>query len=308
MAATTVRGKLPQFLEVGPAGFQVGQWVDRGLVLVQAVADEEGQERSLPVTQRGWEDPAKSQVVKFAGDAALATVHTDIDRRGRLVMTVPGKELVLDEEPVAGHPVSINIFGKTFIGIDQGNKAAEFGSAILGRPARMLRADEANPRIVPSMYQRAGASNRAAGHDSQALSLLNQGTLDHLLAQCGLERNAVPAEQYRMGVIVEGPDLAPYAEDFACAVEIGVLPAFVVNAVMRCIQTTIGQTTGIRGEFPGLRVLRPTLGRNNHGEPGVFLGVYLNPVLTNGPVTIHVGDKFKITSTAETRLHTLGKS
>src|SRR5581483_4742636 len=135
----TVEGEFPAELKVGQTGFQVGQVVDRGLV----VADE----NRLFASQRGW-DNVETEHRGFPGDARLATVAVDI-RRDHLSLTAEGfgtLELGLDR--LDGPSERLTIFGNPFFGRTMGAESARFFSGVVSREVQLYQFDPQFPRAI----------------------------------------------------------------------------------------------------------------------------------------------------------------
>ncbi len=150
---------------------------------------------------------------------------------------------------------------------DAGDAAAEWLSAFIGRPCRLVQAPESRTRQVDTAYAQPG--DRVAFPDGFPLLLIGQASLDDLAARVGRPLEML---RFRPNLVVEGS--TPYAEDEWKRIRIGALEFEVAKGCSRCILTTIDPGTGERSaDREPLTTLKTYRERN--GE--VYFGQNLLP-------------------------------
>lgn len=111
--------------------------------------------------------------------------------------------------------------------IDAGDTAAEFASALIGEPARIV----------------AGGSDHFA--DGYPLLVCTQASLDDLNRRLA---EALPMSRFRPNLVLEGAQ--PWQEDRIRELRVGSVRLALVKPCTRCVMTRIDQTTGRRGLDP----------------------------------------------------------
>ncbi|MEO4046463.1 MOSC domain-containing protein [Pseudomonas sp. CAU 1711] len=150
---------------------------------------------------------------------------------------------------------------------DAGDAAAEWLSAFIGRPCRLVQVPEARARQVDTGYARPG--DRVAFSDGFPLLLIGQASLDDLSARVGRPLQML---RFRPNLVIEGS--APYAEDGWKRIRIGELEFEVAKGCSRCILTTIDPQTGERSAD---REPLTTLKSYREREGDVYFGQNLLP-------------------------------
>lgn len=288
---STVDGQVGTRYEVGPTGFEVYSVRDRDYVLVDEAL-------WMQVTQRGREDEMVSRAVKHPEDRRLATVQVDI-RRDHLAISTPGfGQMELATAQREGKAREVDIFGKPFFGIDQGEEPAVYFSRVLGRAVRLLRSNREQPRMMSDHKQREGATNQMAGADGAPFLLVNRASLAASHERNGFAPGTVPINRFRGNIEIEGA-IGAYNEDFIRKARIGEMVVFFVGACPRCPIPNVDQETGVFNPQAGLKVLRGRAGESR-GKPGIFFGQNLVHIGEPGQ-TISVGDKVRVLEQADER-------
>lgn len=215
---------------------------------------------------------------------SLTHIATELTGEG-LVMTAEGfGPLRVPLEPRgAGRPV--RIFKDSCEGLDQGDAAASWVSAVLGEPVRIVR--------VPATPGRRANPEFAGPHpapltfpDGFPVLVCNRASLDDLN---GRLPEALPMERFRPNLVLDG--LPPFAEDRIGTIEIGPITLTLVKPCTRCIIPSTDQRTGIRGLDP-LPVLRTF--RFDRKLLGVTFGE--NAIITQGVgETLECGAECRVT-------------
>lgn len=283
--AATVNGEPPTSLPVDRTGFEVKGVRDRDLVLFDP------NERAF-VSQRGYGGDA-GRKTKYPQDRNLAGVQVDI-HDDYIAFTSKAGTLQLPTAITEGEPRPVDIWGKRFTGIDQGQDAARYFSdpKLLGRPVQLLRSDRSHPRMLPERYQRQGAFNEVAGADGQPFLLVNEASLAYMHG-FNSRTKRVPLANYRGNIVVSGEGLGVFGEDFIdpyTKFSIGAIGCWATKACSRCIVTNNDQETGVP-IHGGLAVMRGRAGALFTGGSGLFFG---QNVVHSDQGVISVGDELVI--------------
>lgn len=122
---------------------------------------------------------------------------------------------------------------------DAGDAAAQWLSAFLGRPVRLVQMPEQRARQVDTAYAQPGEHVHFA--DGFPLLLIGQGSLEDLSAKVGRPLEML---RFRPNLVVAGAE--PFAEDRWKRIRIGDVTFKVAKPCSRCILTTIDPQTGER--------------------------------------------------------------
>ncbi len=286
----TINGHSPDSLALGPNGFEVDGIADRDFVLYD-VADQ------TFVTPRGWD---ASRHLAHPQDRELATVKIDI-HEGKLLVSSRLGGLALDAAHIEGPIVRLDMFGKKFTGVDQGDEAAAYFSRLLQPPQspvpreiRLLRADRSQPRMMSQRYWSEGMVVQLAGQDGKPLSLESLASWRAI---------GLPDEEIirtRPNLVIDGQALGAFGEDRIdprIAFMIGTIGALIVGPIARCPVPNIDPATGT---YDGLvsRALKGRIGESDLGDSGMFFGQALTYAWREGQA-ITVGDKVEISSLSD---------
>jgi len=149
----------------------------------------------------------------------------------------------------------VTVWKREIEAIDAGDAAAEFATAVIGEPARIV----------------AGVSDQFAdGYPLLVCTLASLEDLNRRLPE------ALPMSRFRPNLVLDGAD--PWQEDQIRQLRVGDLRLKLVKACTRCVMTSIDQRTGKKGlsPLPALREFRfddnvggVTFGWNARLEGGV---------------------------------------
>jgi hypothetical protein len=173
----------------------------------------------------------------------LATDALWLEAPGHVPLQVP-----LEFE---GPQVEVVVWGDRCLARDQGEAAARWLGAFLGRKARLVRFDPARHRYSDPEWT-GGMAAVTRFSDGYALMAIARASLDDLNARLPAP---LPVERFRPNVVLDG--LPPYGEDDLRDLWIGDDVHWrVVKPCKRCVVTTTNQQTGeVEGDEP-LRTLR----------------------------------------------------
>lgn len=217
-----------------------GPFYDREWMVVDAASGKFVTQRELP----------RMQLIRPRVDA------------GRLVLTAPdAAELALPLERAAtmGHR-EVEVWGQPVRAEDEGEGAARWFSAVLGRELALVRLG-AGERLTGS-----GELTRSVRFpDSAPLHLCSLSSLADLNS-----RLAAPVEigRFRPNIVIEGA--APFAEDEWQGIEVEGLRLPIFKACSRCTITTVDPETTSRGPEP-LKTLATYRKRGTKIEFGQYL-------------------------------------
>lgn len=216
---------------------------------------------------------------------AMAVIRPRVEG-GTLVVGAPGADPVDIDVAPEGRRLDVSMFGKWFgTGVDQGDVAAKWFSAVLDLPCRLVR--------VPRDHDRDGWGEhpgKVGFADAHAILLTSESSLDELnrrIASRGA--TGVPMNRFRPNVVVSGwPE--PHTEDRFRLLSVGGAELGYSVRAVRCAVPTVAQDTGIPSGPEPTRTLadyrrEPELGG------GVSFGVKA-AVLAGGDVA--VGDEIVV--------------
>jgi hypothetical protein len=165
------------------------------------------------------------------------------------------------------------------------------------RRYRLLRVRADAPRYIAERYRRPQASNLVGFADASAMLLASEPSLEALNAHLA---EPVPMNRFRPNIVVDGPALEPYDEDYWIELGIGTLRAFVTKPSDRCVTTDVDQATALTGKAVR-RALRSRRGFNAYdpSNTGIFFAQNLNHLYEPGG-TIAVGDPVEVFARAAT--------
>ena len=224
-------------------------------------------------------------------DAVLATVTPSVDIDGQmLVVTAPGRATLCVSLATRGARRTVRVWNDTCEADDQGDAAAKWISAVVGRPLRLVRFAADGVRHADPQYAR---DDYAPVKFSDAYPVLvTQGgslaALNSAIAASGAmpDEAPLPMTRFRPNIVLTG--LEPFTEDRIDKLRIGEAVLRLVKPSTRCIVTTTDQESGARGvePLPTLKTLRW-----NRALKGVTFGE--NATVLQ-PGTLRVGDAVEI--------------
>ncbi|MEV0638003.1 MOSC N-terminal beta barrel domain-containing protein [Streptomyces sp. NPDC050619] len=217
-------------------------------------------------------------------DPRLALIRPHMSPDGdQLTLTAPdsgmgtGTGTMTIDVDTTGARREVDLFGTPYKGIDQGDTAAAWLSDTLGTPSRLVRVPPEHDRVTDG-----STPGTSAYADSSALLVLSLSSLD-LLNRKLTERgaNPLPMNRFRPNIVVTGwPD--PHTEDQAHRITIGATELGYAKPAIRCVVTTVDQSSGTKTGPEPLRTLA-TYRRSPEG--GVTFGTKF-AVLRPGKVTV----------------------
>lgn len=216
------------------------------------------------LTARGLEHDRRFMLVD--ADCAFLT-QRQLPQMARLVPDIVGEALKIRWEqellevpltPGDGSPLRVRVWRDEVDALDQGLKAAEFFSAALGQPVRLVYLPDSSVRAVDPQYAQAG--DHVSFADGFPYLVANEGSLADLNA---LLPKPVPMSRFRPNLVVAGA--AAYAEETWSEIRIGDALFEIKKPCTRCAIITTDQETGRRDGKEPLQTLART--RTWQGKP-----------------------------------------
>jgi MOSC domain-containing protein len=217
---------------------------------------------------------------------AMATIAVAIDGRS-LRLTAPGRaplEVAVDHGGLAG---PVTVWSSECLGVDAGDEAAAWVSAVLGEPLRLVRQDPGRARLANPQY--AGPDPHPVSFtDGYPMLLISRASLEALNRRLPAP---IPMARFRPNVVIEG--VPAHAEDAMTRFRAGPVVLRGIKHCERCAITTTDQETGARdpGQEP-IRTLKTyrhdavlkgvTFGQNCVVEAGIGERLVVGAALTIG--------------------------
>jgi uncharacterized protein YcbX len=199
----------------------------------------------------GLEHDRRMMVVSPEGDfltqreqPRLALVTPELED-GILRLCAPGFDSFQFPVRTSGTPFPVNIWkSKGIHSIDQGEEAADWFSAWLGRPVRLVHFADGYQRRVSADYA-VNADDHTGFADGYPILLASEASLADLNSRMDAP---LPMNRFRPNLVVD--DCAPFAEDTWKRIRIGAVEIAVVKPCARCVVTTIDKETLERSKEP----------------------------------------------------------
>ncbi|MFL5910847.1 MAG: MOSC domain-containing protein [Gaiellaceae bacterium] len=242
---------------------------------------------SAEVTATGFRHDREFMLVRPGGAhlsqreiARMALLRPEFDG-GKLVVDAIDAVTPLVHEIRAEGPVrDVTVHGRPCQGIDQGDEAADWFSALLDTDCRLVRF--AGRRATPLG---GGTVAYADGYPLHVVSLESLADLNSRL------EDPLPVNRFRPNIVLEG--LGAWGEDAVERLWIGEVEIELVRPCIRCVVTTTDQNSGVRGPEPLRTLATYRIRRLDDGSRGMIFGQNGIP-RTLG--TIHAGDPVSVSS------------
>lgn len=206
---------------------------------------------------------------------------------GGFAVSAPGMAELVVEVPEPGAPEPVLLFGKKVETVFAARGAADWFSAYLGVPARLVHLDDpAVRRPVDPEYALPGETvSLADAYPVLLTTLASLDALNSLIARGERpQEGPLPMNRFRPNLVVSGAEA--WAEDGWRRIEIGDAVFRGVRECGRCVVTTTDQRTAERGKEPLL-----SLARHRRIGTSLAFGRQLVPVR---PGTVRVGDEVRV--------------
>ncbi|MEV6689242.1 MOSC domain-containing protein [Streptomyces sp. NPDC051578] len=226
-------------------------------------------------------------VITQRQQARLALASARPMEGGRVELSAPGMADLVVEVPEPGPLEPVVLFGKKIETVVASTAAADWLSAYLGLPARLVHLDDpAVRRPVDPDYALPGETvSLADAYPLLVTTLASLDALNALIAEGGHpEEGPLPMNRFRPSLVVAGA--GAWAEDGWRRIAIGDAVFRGVRECGRCIVTTTDQSTAQRGKEP-----LKTLAKHRRIGKSLAFGRQVVPVALG---TVRVGDEVRV--------------
>lgn len=229
-------------------------------------------------------DPTGVRLNATTHDALLG-VTAFPDEGGALALSAEGHADLHVAIPVDGPHIPVDV-KRLPSAVDAGDSAAQWFSALLGEPVRLVWQDDPRRRAMSESHGGLGGEPLSLA-DTAPLLLTTTASLAQLndWIAADHEREPMVMGRFRPNVVVDG-DIAPFAEDDWRLVEIGSVTYRFAEHCDRCVVTTIDPVTLKHGKEP----IR-TLAARRKWDGKTWFGIRIIPVNTG---RLSVGDPVSI--------------
>jgi uncharacterized protein len=223
-------------------------------------------------------------------ETLLATIRPEVLDGGReLRLHAPGADAVRVAVDLDGVRRPVEMFGRPYLGIDQGEAVADWLTRVVGAPSRLVRVPPEHDRVTDGE-----TPGRAGFADSGAVLIASSASwaeLNRRIAERGT--SGVPIDRFRPNIVVDGW-AEPHLEDEARELVVGEAELAFAKQAIRCAVTLVDQATGVRA---GPEPLRTLADYRRVPRTGVAFGAKFS-VLTPGRLA--VGDEVVVRRWAST--------
>jgi uncharacterized protein len=239
------------------------------------------------IEARGFKDDREFMVVDPDGYVVtqrehprMALIEPSVEG-SILTLTAPGMPVLRKEYIVHGAQMKVDVWENICEAIDQGNDVAEWFSAYIEMPCRLVRMAQDFRRPVSAKHA-VSEHDHVSFVDGYPFLIISEGSLADLNSRM---EQPLPMRRFRPSIVIHGAE--PFAEDTWRRIRIGTQIFELVKPCARCVMTTVNPDTTEMGKEP----LR-TLAKYRRGpDGGVLFG---QNAIHHGLGTIHVGDTVEI--------------
>lgn len=204
---------------------------------------------------------------------------------GRLVLEAPGMERCEVDLTISGEPSFVTLYDGDAPGRCMGPHVAEWFSAYVRKPCRLVRSSDLFPRNMVEAAAHLFLDEQVRYPDCAPIHLISRASLAALN-----ERSSKPVEmsRFRPNLVVDGDE--GFVEDSFRRLRIGEVEFEYMGVAERCVIPAIAPGTRIVGDEP-LKALRSFRMLQQKIYTGLAFGSYFKPV---SPGTLHVGDQVHV--------------
>jgi uncharacterized protein YcbX len=187
---------------------------------------------------------------------------------GALTLCAPDFDSIKVNIQTSGTSQPVDVWhSKGVQAIDQGEEAAGWFSAWLGRAVRLVHIADGYKRKLNPQYA-VNADDHTGFADGYPILIISEESLEDLNSRL---ETPVPMNRFRPNVVVKGSE--PFAEDTWNQIRIGDVKLSIVKPCARCVVTTIDTETLEQGKEP-----LKTLGKYRKHELGAIFGQNVIPL------------------------------
>jgi uncharacterized protein YcbX len=223
-------------------------------------------------------------------DPRLALIRPGIDTGGeRLTLRAPGFHDLDVAVDLDSPRQEVDLFGRSYRAIDQGEAPAEWLSLVLGTASRLVRVPPEHDRVTD------GRMPGSCGYaDSGSVHAISRATLNELNRR--LHGPPIPMSRFRPNLVIDGWD-EPHLEDRAHRIVAGDAELGYAKLAIRCAVTMVDQE---RGEKSGPEPLRTLATYRRAAAGGVAFGAKFS-VLRSGELAL--GDALTVPFWTDSQLN-----
>ena len=205
----------------------------------------------------------------------MALLRPSYDGEKLLVDAIDAVTPLLHEVRTEGPAREVRLPSTTCQGLDQGDEAADWFSALLDVDCRLVR--------FTGRRETSRGGGTVAYADGYPFLVISAESLDDLNARL---EYPLPMNRFRPSIVVEG--LGAYGEDSVDLLRIGDVEIELVKPCGRCVITTTDQDSGVRGREPLRTLASYRTRRRDDGSRAVDFGQNGIPRTVG---TIRAGDR-----------------
>ena len=233
------------------------------------------------VERMGLANDRRMMVVTPEGDFLTQREHAKLAlitptlKNDSVTLSAPNFDSLHFTIQKSGTPTSINIWKSSGVSaIDQGDESAQWLSAWLGAPVRLVHVDERIKRKLNPDYA-ISADDHTGFADGYPILIVSEESLRDLNSRLG---TALPMNRFRPNIVVQ--NCAPFAEDTWKRIRIGDVEMALVKPCPRCVVTTIDKDTLEKNKEP-----LKTLNAYRKQKDGAMFGMNVIP-LNEGEIKV----------------------
>jgi uncharacterized protein YcbX len=189
----------------------------------------------------------------------MALLRASFDGETLFVDAIDAVTPLVHDVGTAGALRDITLFGEPGRGVDQGDEAAGWFSALLDADCRLVRFTGRRETLL--------GGGTVAYADGYPLHVLSVESLEDLNSRLD---EPLPMERFRPSIVIEG--LGPYGEDSVDLLRIGEVEIELIEPCRRCVITTTDQNSGARGREPLRTLASYRTQRSSDGSSGLTFG------------------------------------
>lgn len=210
--------------------------------------------------------------------ARMATLRPSYDGAKLFVDAFDAVTPLVHEARADGPVREVRLPAAVCQGIDQGDEAADWFSALLGTSCRLVR--------FTGRRETSRGGGTVAFADGYPLLVISAESLDDLNERL---EEPLPMNRFRPSIVIEG--LGAYGEDSVGVLRVGdAVEIELIKPCTRCVITTTDQESGLRGKEPLRTLATYRTRRRSDGSRGVIFGQNAIPRVLGD---VRIGDEIR---------------
>jgi len=233
------------------------------------------------VERMGLANDRRMMIVTPEGDFLTQREHAKLAlitpalKNDSVTLSAPNFDSIHFTIQKSGTPTPVNIWKSSGVSaIDQGDESAQWFSAWLGAPVRLVHVDERIKRKLNPDYA-ISAEDHTGFADGYPILIISEESLRDLNSRLG---TALTMNRFRPNIVVQ--NCVPFAEDTWKRIRIGDVEMALVKPCPRCVVTTIDKDTLEKNKEP-----LKTLNTYRKQKDGAMFGMNVIP-LNEGEIKV----------------------